>query len=221
MKLQMFFSVPLVLLAYSHQGALAQESREGSCPMISVSQVEVASTGPRLIYKVNIQGGDALVTPKLNWTVSLGKIASGQGTSEVSVAAEGHNSITVTVEVNGYAAHCQNKASYSTIVERVMSRKFDEYRDLKFHEERLRLDQFAIALHNEPKSKGYIIVYDMTDTRKPAASERGERVKRYLVKERGLQEAQIVVVNGGYRNKRSVELFITPAGALPPTATPK
>ena len=220
MKLQTFFTVALILLAHSYQGALAQESRGRDCPVISVSQVEAASTVPTLVYKASIQGGDSLVTPKFNWTVSAGKITSGQATSEVSVDAAGNNTITVTVEVTGYAANCPNKASNTLIVERITSRKFDEYHELKFNEERLRLDQFAIALHNEPDSKGYIIVYDATGTRKSGARERGERAKNYLVKERGLREVQIVVVNGGHRNKRSVVLFITPAGALPPTATP-
>jgi hypothetical protein len=120
----------------------------------------------------------------------------------------------------GYAANCQNKASYSSIVERILSRKFDEYRDLKFSEERLRLDQFTIAIHNEPGSKGYIVIYDAIDSRKSSVRERGERAKKYLMKERGIPQARIVIVNGGHRDTRAVELFITPAGASPPTAIP-
>ena len=90
--------------------------------------------------------------------------------------------------VMGYAANCQNKASYSSIVERILSRKFDEYRDLKFSEERLRLDQFTIAIHNEPGSKGYIVIYDAIDSRKSSVRERGERAKKYLMKERGIPQ---------------------------------
>jgi hypothetical protein len=213
--------IALILLAYSHQSAIAQESRGRDCPVIHISHTEPASTGSPLIYNVYIKNGDALVTPKFNWTVWEGKITSGQGTSEVSVETEGNKSITVTVEVMGYPANCQNKASYTTIVERVMSHKVDEYRDLKFSEERLRLDQFAIALQNEPGSKGYIIIYDATDTRKSSVRERGERAKKYLIKEWGIPETRIVIVNGGHRYTRAVELFITPTGALPPTATPK
>jgi hypothetical protein len=216
-KLHIFLVV--VLLAFSFQGVLAQEGRGGDCPVISVSSVEPALTGPPLRYKASIQGGNSLVTPKFNWTVTGGKITAGQGTSEVLVDAEGNNAITVTVEVTGYSANCQNKASYTRIVETILSYKFDEYGDLKFNEDRLRLDQFAIALHNQPGSKGYIIVYDVKDTRK--AAERGERAKKYLVKERGFQEARIVVLNGGHRDTRAVELFITPLGALLPKATPK
>ena len=219
MKLQIFLA--LILLAYLHQGALAQESRGRDCPVISVYPAAPEAKDTPQIYKATIQGGDSSVTPKFNWTVWHGKITSGQDTSEVTVVPEGNDSITVTVEVLGYAATCQNKASSSWIGHRVMSRKYDEYSDLKFNQERLHLDQFAIALHNEPNSKGHIIVYEAPDSRKPRAAERGERARKYLVKERGLLEAQIVVINGGRRDTRAVELFITPAGALPPTATPK
>lgn len=219
MKLHMFFSVALILLAYSSQGALAHEGRGKECPVVSVSHLNTGSTGRTMIYKANVQGGDPSVTPRFNWTASSGTITRGQGTSEVSVEADS-SAMTVTVEVIGYASKCQNVASYATIVYAVTPRKFDEYRDLKLNEERLRLDQFAIALHNEPNAKGYIIVYDVTDTPKPGVPERGERAKKYLVKKRGLPEEQIVVVNGGHRDTPSVELFIVPAGALPPTNTP-
>jgi hypothetical protein len=219
MKLHFIFSVALILLAYSHQNAWAQESRGRDCPVISVSQVEA---GPGLIYKANIQGGDLSVTPKFNWTIADGKILSGQGTAEVSIEVDRSYSFSVLVEVTGYAADCPNKAGYSLIIDRPPpSRKFDDYGDLKFSEERLRLDHFALALDNEPGSQAYIIVYDATNTRKPAARQRGEQAKNYLVKERGLPTTRIVVVNGGHRDKRSVELFIVPLGALPPTATPK
>lgn len=214
MKSSVLLSVALFLLA-------AQESRGPDCPVISVSQLESASTGQTRIYKAYVKNGDPLVTPKFNWTVYEGKITSGQGTSEVSVETEGNKSFTVTVEVTGYAANCANTSSISTIVHRLRSTKFDEYGDLKFSEERLRLDQFAWRLHNEPGSKGYIIIYDATDTRKSSARERGERAKKYLIKQRGIPETRIVVVNGGDRNTPAIELFITPIGALPPTATPK
>ena len=219
MKPYIFFGLFLIL-SYAVQGPLAQERGGQGCPVISISPSESGSTDRTLAYKATIQNGNPLVTPTFVWTVLGGKIVGGQGTSEVSVHSDGNNSITLTVEVIGYASDCPNKAAYSWVADRVMSRKFDEYSDLKFSAERLRLDQFAWELNKVPGAKGYIIVYDATDARKPVARERGERAKNYLIKERGLAEAQIVVVNGGHRVKTCVELFIAPAGALPPTATP-
>ena len=214
-NLHIFFSVAFLLLT-------AQQGRGPGCPVISVSQLDLASISSTRTFKASVTNGDPSVIPKFNWTVLDGKITSGQGTAEVSVEVEEGNSFTVTVEVTGYQANCQTAASYTLIIERPPpSRKFDDYLDLKFSEERLRLDRFARQLYNEPGSQGYIIVYDAKDTRKPAARQRGERAKNYLVKERGLPETRIVVVNGGHRDKRTVELFIVPLGAYPPTATPK
>ena len=214
MKRNILLTVALFVLA-------TQQSRGPGCPIISVYPVDSASTGQTNIYKAYVQGGDPLVTPKFNWTVWDGKITGGQGTAEVSVEPDLSKSFTVTVEVTGYAANCLTTASISTIVHKLRSLKFDEYGDLKFSEERLRLDQFAGRIHNEPDSKGYIIIYDATGTRKSSVRERGERAKKYLIKERGIPQARLVIVNGGNRDTRAVELFITPIGGLPPTATPK
>lgn len=219
MKAYIFFALALIL-AYMFQAPLVQERGGQGCPVISITPSESVSTGSKLAYKANVQSGNSLVTPTFVWTVLGGKIVAGQGTSEVSVDSDGTNSISVTVEVIGYPSECPNKAAYSWVADRVMSRKFDEYSELKFSQERLRLDQFAWELNNKRGSRGYIIVYDAVDARKPLAQERGARAKNYLVKERSLDAAQIVVINGGRRVKTCIELFIAPAGALPPTATP-
>lgn len=111
MRLHIVFSMVLFLIA-------AQESRGPGCPLISVSQLESASTSSTLTYKANVQNGDPSVTPRFNWTVWDGKITRGQGTAEVLVEPDRSQSFTVTVEVTGYAPNCQNKASYTTIVHR-------------------------------------------------------------------------------------------------------
>lgn len=59
MKLSILFSVAIILLTYSYQDVLAQESGGRGCPIISVSYVESAST--TRAYQANIQNGDPLV----------------------------------------------------------------------------------------------------------------------------------------------------------------
>ncbi|MBD0373227.1 MAG: hypothetical protein ICV60_20480 [Pyrinomonadaceae bacterium] len=214
MKLRLMCIVTFILLSYTHQGVLAQESGGRNCPVITVSCPDNSSTGGPQKYKANIQGDDPSVTPTFNWSVSGGKITGGQGTQEVSISAEG-NSITVTVDVMGYSASCSRIAGLPPV-----SRKFDEYGSVRFAEERARLDQFANELKKEPGAAGYILVYGAKGSRKDDALERGQRARNYLVKEHGFEGARIVVLNGGQREKRAVELFIVPAGAAPPTATP-
>jgi len=100
-------------------------------------------------------------------------------------------------------------------------RKFDEYSNIPFSDEKARLDNFAIYLQkDEPAFKGYIIVYAARSTRSGAAQARAKRAKDYLVKVRGIETARVVTIDGGYRDQLEVELYALPAAMLPPTPNP-
>src|SRR5207249_2530154 len=66
--------------------------------------------------------------PSFRWTVSAGRIATGQGTSSITVMGFEGQAPTATVEVGGIPNGCPNQASCSIIIEAMpMARKFDEY----------------------------------------------------------------------------------------------
>ena len=46
------------------------------------------------------------------------------------------------------------------------------------------------------------------------------RARDYLVTQRGIDASRLVVVNGGFREEDSVELWIVPSGAGAPQPTP-
>jgi hypothetical protein len=46
------------------------------------------------------------------------------------------------------------------------------------------------------------------------------RAQEYIVTQRGISASRLTVVNGGYREDDSVELWIVPSGASAPQATP-
>lgn len=100
------------------------------------------------------------------------------------------------------------------------ARKFDEYSNIPFSEERLRLDNLAIQLKQEPESKGYIIAYTGRRARLGEARSRAERAKNYLVNERGVEAERIVTMDGGNREEFTIDLYLVPRGAAGPTATP-
>ena len=99
--------------------------------------------------------------------------------------------------------------------------KFDEFGDINCEDEMARLDNFAIQLQNTPSAQGYIIFYGgrRFRGRLPRVGEAGARagrLKPYLVNRRGIPAKQVVVINGGYQESFTVELWIVPAGAEPP-----
>jgi hypothetical protein len=94
--------------------------------------------------------------------------------------------------------------------------KFDEYGNIRFNDEKARLDNFAIQLQNQPTAQGYYIVYGSCEGEGAA---RAQRAKDYLVNNRGIDASRIVVVDGGCRADLGVELWIVPQGADAPTAS--
>jgi hypothetical protein len=83
------------------------------------------------------------------------------------------------------------------------------------------LDNYTIALLNEPNTKAYVIAYG--GQRGMARSEmqvRRTRIKRYLVNNRGIAPKRITVVDGGFRESLSIELWLVPSGAAIPKVEP-
>ena len=97
---------------------------------------------------------------------------------------------------------------------------FDQYGDIRFEDEKARLDNFAIQLLNFKGSMGYILAYAGKRTYEGEAAERLLRAKNYLVKVREMDPARIITIDGGYQEEFSVSLIIAPPGAIPPSAKP-
>jgi len=181
-----------------------------SCP----AEVEL---GAPVTFTASVNG-DANVT--YNWTVSAGTISSGQGTSSITVDTNGlgGQSVTATVELGGLDPSCSRTASCTASVKPAPQapRKFDEYGNIKFNDEKARLDNYAIQLQNEPTSQGYIIAYGACEGE---AQARADRAKDYLVNTRGIDGGRLVTVDGGCASELKVELWIVPTGATAPTAS--
>jgi hypothetical protein len=95
----------------------------------------------------------------------------------------------------------------------VAIRKFDEFGDVKCEDEYARLDNFVIALQNEPQAQGIIVFYGGKAfrgnlPRRGEAEARAARLKPYLVSRRGIPANRIIVVNGGFMDQWKAELWI-------------
>ena len=94
--------------------------------------------------------------------------------------------------------------------------KFDEFGDISRNDEKARLDNYGIALQNDPKATAYVIVYPGRYSKKGEVQHHANRIVEYLVHSRGLDKSRIVTLVGPARNELFVELWITPQGATPP-----
>jgi hypothetical protein len=98
--------------------------------------------------------------------------------------------------------------------------RFDEYGDLDFNSETGRLDTFAIALDRAANLKGYIVVYAGKVACLDEARFRANRAREYLINKRALSPTRILAIDGGYRERFSVELYALPENTNPPNIVP-
>ena len=191
------------------------------CPTVNVTCADQVQDGAPATFTARYTPGTPPVSPTYNWTVSAGTITSGQGTDTITVDSKGlgGQTITATVELGGLDPSCGRTGSCSTPVMGLppVSRKFDEYGNIRFNDEKARLDNFAIQLNNEPGAKGWIIGFGACDAK---GEERAKRAHDYLVNTRGVSDSSLVVRDGGCMPEQRVELWIQPVGAAePPIST--
>jgi len=189
------------------------------CPTVSVSCPSDVDAGQPITFTASVTGGEPGATFTYNWSVSAGTISSGQGTSTITVDTTGlgSQSVTATVSIGGADPSCTGTTNSCTTGIRPpkrLAQKFDEYGNIRFNDEKARLDNYAIQLQNDPTSTATIIVYG---TCAGEAQQRGDRAKDYLVNTRGIEAGRITVVDGGCRSDLTVQLWIVPSGADAPT----
>ncbi len=152
-----------------------------------------------------------------NWTVSSGRIISGQSTSSITVDTSGLEGQTVraSLAMGGYEVECSASCTIEFPIP-LTSRKFDEYPEIARNDEKARLDNFAIELQNDPTATGYILFYPERGGRPTAVQTRSTGITDYLVNSRGIDSRRLVTLVGPQRDDLIVELWISPQGASAP-----
>jgi hypothetical protein len=188
------------------------------CPNVTVSCPEAASENGPVTFTATLSGGSSNITPSYNWTISAGRIISGQGTPSITVDTTGMagQTIRANLEVGGFGTPCPASCAVSIPIMN-KPRKFDEYYDIARNDEKARLDNYAIQLQSEPGSQGYIIVYPSRKASDAQAHARAQRISDYLVNSRGIDSHRVVITMGQPREDWLFELWVVPEGAPPPT----
>jgi hypothetical protein len=187
------------------------------CPTVSVSCPEAASENAPVTFTANVSGGTPGITPRYEWTISAGRIISGQGTPSITVDTTGLAGQTVraTLDIIGFGMPCPASCAVAIPIMN-KGHKFDEYYDIARNDEKARLDNYAIELQQQPGSQGYVIVYPSRKAGASAAQARAQRITDYLVATRGLDSHRVVIIMGPAREDWLFELWVVPEGAPPP-----
>ena len=168
---------------------------------------------------------------RYTWTISPSKarVISGAGTPTITVDSTGVGGqriiATLTVDDGSTDPTCRQTAQSVAVVtplERkvIVAREFDECNNCTFDDQKARLDNLAVELQNDPSTTAYIIAYGGRYSPLGQVEMLMKRARSYMVEQRKIDNARLVIVNGGFREGDSVELWLVPSGAAAPRATP-
>lgn len=188
-----------------------------TCPTVGITCPQQIKAGQPITFSSTLSGASGNVPSIFNWTVSGGRIISGQGTNTITVDTSGleGQSLKAGLSMGGYEVDCAASCTIEFPIP-LTSRKFDEYPDIARNDEKARLDNFAIELQNDPTATGYIIIYPERGAPSATVQTRSTNIIDYLVNTRGQDSRRIVTLVGPQRESLTLELWISPQGALAP-----
>ena len=190
-----------------------------TCGIVEVAGPSEVAPGELIVFNAKVTGLTHAQKLELKWKLSAGTIASeGGGVITLDTAGLGGVEVIATAELVGAPAGCSGSASKTVRVRAliVCGLAFDEYGDLKFGDEKARLDNFAIQLLNDPVSIGYIFMSAGQETFKNETRERLDRAKAYLVNVRKVDANRIVTVDCGFTSSLTIKLRLVPVGGGSP-----
>lgn len=201
------------------------------CPFpVNVSAPQQVTDGEIITFSADVTySGTANVNYKWKVTPSTARIISGANSPTLTVDSTGlggHRILATLIADDGSSdpACSQTAQAFSVVAplpkKIIVSQEFDECNNCTFDDQKARLDNLAVELQNDPSTRAYIIAYGGRTSPLAQVEVLMSRARDYLTSQRGIDASRFVVVNGGFREADSVELWMVPSGAKPPQATP-
>lgn len=201
------------------------------CPFpVNISAPQQVSEGEIISYTADVAySGTSSV--RYNWKVtpSSARIISGQSSPTLNVDSTGVGgqriTATLTADDGSSDPNCAQTAQAVSIVRPlekrvIVAQEFDECVSCSYDDQKARLDNLVVELQSDPTTRAHIIAYGGRRSPLGQVEVLMKRARDYLVSDRGMDASRLVVINGGFREEDSVELWIVPSGAAGPRATP-
>jgi len=190
------------------------------CPQISIVCPDRVDTGKPILFGSLVNGTLGSSPLAYNWTITPGTILEGQGSDSVRVNTTGleGQTITATVALAGYdssSARCSASCSVQIPVAETC-KKFEEYPEISRNEEKARLDNFGIAVQNDPFATANVIIHPGTSGRWTDSDKRRREILDYLINSRGMDGKRIRIQIGSPLSTGLIELWLCPRGVTLP-----
>jgi len=201
------------------------------CPFpVNVSAPRQVSEGEIITYTADVSY-NANAGLIYTWTVGPenAHLISGAGTPTITVDSTGlagqRITATLVVDDGSGGPACRQTAQASTEVARtpkreIVGREFDTCRSCSYDDQKARLDNLAVELHNDPSTTTYVMAYGGRTSQVGQADRLLARAREYLVMQRAVDASRIILINGGFREEDCVQVWIVPRGATPPQPSP-
>lgn len=201
------------------------------CPFpVSVSAPKTVGEGEIITYAADVSYGGTSGL-RYNWAISpsTARIMTGAGSPTITVDSTGLGGqriiATLTVDDGSPDPACAQTAQAVSVVAAeekkiLVAREFDECNNCTFDDQKARLDNLAVELQNDPTTTAYIIAYGGRTSPIGQVEVLMTRARNYLTNERAIDGSRLVIINGGFRETDTVELWLVPRGAAAPRATP-
>jgi hypothetical protein len=169
--------------------------------------------------QINVEVGEEFKNYKIKylWTVSGGKITRGQGTSAIELTPgledEGNN-IFVTVKLDGLPENCLDTSTHTFAIDRLIFDPswFDTFGKLPKDDLYGRLDNFFVAIRNDPGATGLIILeFDKAETRTKKIKRLNEILKH--ANYRKFDKSRLKFLIADQANEEYTRLCLVPEGA--------
>ena len=201
------------------------------CPFpVNISAPKQVTDGEIITYTADVSyGGTAALRYTWKVTPSSARIISGLGTPTLNVDSTGLGSqritATLTADDGSSDPACAQSAQAVSIIapiekKMIVAQEYDECNNCSLDDQKARLDNLAVELQNDPSTRAYIIAYGGRMSPLGQVERLMKRTRDYLVTQRSIDASRLTVVNGGFREEDSVELWIVPSGAAAPRPTP-
>jgi len=201
------------------------------CPFpVNISAPKQVTDGEIITYTADVAySGTGPVRYTWKVTPSSARIISGSGTSTLSVDSTGLGgqriTATLTADDGSSDPACAQSAQAVSIIapiekKIIVAREYDECNSCKLDDQKARLDNLAVELQQDPSTRAYVIAYGGRMSPLGQVEKLMSRTREYLTTQRGIDASRLTIINGGFREEDSVELWIVPSGAAPPQATP-